>query len=50
MVRIKVYTVAGELLRSLDSFSAKVGANEQFWNERNDSGATAASGISYLPD
>jgi hypothetical protein len=37
--------VAGELVRSLDPFPGAWGANEQFWDERNNAGARVASGI-----
>jgi hypothetical protein len=44
-VVIKVYTVAGELVRSLSPYEAHGGANEQFWDERNEAGALVASGV-----
>jgi hypothetical protein len=44
-VRIRIFTVAGETVRDLDPFAGRWGANEQFWDERNNAGARVASGI-----
>jgi hypothetical protein len=44
-VVIKVYTVAGELVKSLEPYAAVAGANEEFWDQRNESGALVATGV-----
>jgi hypothetical protein len=44
-VRIKVYTVSGELVRALDPYDAVQGANEEFWDEKNSSGLRVATGV-----
>ncbi|MES2201080.1 MAG: FlgD immunoglobulin-like domain containing protein [candidate division FCPU426 bacterium] len=43
-VKIKVYDVSGELVKTLEDHEAKAGNNNQFWNGRNDSGINVASG------
>jgi hypothetical protein len=47
-VDITVYAVSGELVRRLDPFQAPAGSSEQFWDEKNISGAPVASGIFIL--
>ncbi len=44
-VTITVYTVAGEKVRGLEPYAARPGPNEQYWDQRNDSGAKVASGV-----
>ncbi len=44
-VVIKVFTVSGELVRTLSPYAAHGGVNEQFWDERNQAGALVATGI-----
>jgi hypothetical protein len=44
-VSIRIYDVAGETVRDLDPFDGRTGANEEFWDERNNSGQQAASGV-----
>jgi hypothetical protein len=45
IVHIRVYDVSGETVRDLNPFSAKAGANEEFWDEKNSYGNNCASGI-----
>jgi len=44
-VRIRIFDVAGERVRDLAPFAARAGANEEYWDETNDAGAEAASGV-----
>lgn len=44
-VRIRIYDVAGETVRDLEPFPGRMGANEQFWDQRNSAGARVASGV-----
>jgi hypothetical protein len=44
-VRIRIFDVAGETVKNLAPFAGQSGANEEFWDETNDSGAQAASGV-----
>ena len=44
-VQIRIYTVAGEKVRDLNSFQALAGNNEEFWDKRNFGGRSMASGI-----
>ena len=46
-VDIKVYDIAGELVRVLDPVADPAGASEQFWDLKNSSGTKVASGV-YL--
>lgn len=45
VVSIRVFDVAGERVRDLDSFNGLQGANEQLWDQRNAAGARVASGV-----
>jgi flagellar hook assembly protein FlgD len=44
-VDVRVYDVAGELVRDLGARPASRGPNEAFWDSRNDAGAAVASGV-----
>jgi len=44
-VRIRIFDVSGEKVRDLEPFAGLLGSNEQFWDERNGSGAMVGSGI-----
>jgi len=44
-VKIRVYDVAGEVVRDLDPFEALQGPNEEFWNCQNSAGNKVASGV-----
>jgi flagellar hook assembly protein FlgD len=44
-VEIKVYTVAGEIVRTLDPVDKPAGNNEEFWDGKNSAGAKVASGV-----
>jgi len=46
-VTIKVYTVAGELIKTIDYILADAGYNEVSWDGRNESGEDLANGV-YL--
>jgi flagellar hook assembly protein FlgD len=45
VVNIRVYDVAGEVVRDLKPYQALTGANEEFWDERNNAGNNCASGV-----
>jgi flagellar hook assembly protein FlgD len=44
-VNIRIYDVAGETVRDLAPFAGLSGANEEYWDGRNSSGAQVASGV-----
>jgi flagellar hook assembly protein FlgD len=44
-VKIEVYDVSGEKIRSLDPFAGQAGNNEEFWDEKNSYGQKVASGV-----
>ncbi len=44
-VDVGVYTVSGELVRTLDPFQAAAGNNEELWDGKNSYGVSVASGI-----
>ena len=44
-VTIKVYTISGELVRTLDPYRALAGNNHELWDGRNWAGAPVASGV-----
>jgi len=43
-VDIKVYDVSGEMVRALDPFPGRAGNNEEFWDGKNSSAQSVASG------
>ena len=46
-VRIKIYTVAGRLIRTVESAWSRVGYNETFWDGRDASGNALANGVYF---
>jgi hypothetical protein len=44
-VRIRVYTVSGEIVRDLEPFEALAGNNEEFWDCRNRNRLKVATGV-----
>ena len=46
-VEIKIYTVAGRLIRTISDASAKRGYNEQHWNVRDEDGIRLANGTYF---
>jgi flagellar hook assembly protein FlgD len=47
-VRVRVFSVAGELVRKLAEQEVTAGLNNWSWDGRNDSGEAVANGVYYL--
>jgi hypothetical protein len=46
-VQLKIYNVAGQLIRTLINDVKTVGAHSEVWNGRNDAGQTVSSGVYF---
>ena len=47
LVQLKIYTIAGRLIKTIDNVSCSVGYNQIYWDGRDDSKELVSSGIYF---